>query len=89
VTNDTDERYRKTDLHITIDEYQREFLENGDGGDVNVSRLVRATLDAVIPPAEQPDAPPDRGGWDVDVAYNGPVSDLPRATAVQRTAADE
>jgi len=69
------DRRSKTAFHITIDEYQREYLDTKAGSEVNVSELSRAALDAVIPPSAQPDDPPDRG-FDVDVDLDGPLSHL-------------
>jgi len=75
-------------LHITIDGYQREYLEDGAGGQVNVSELVRATLDDVIPPSEQPDDPPDRR-FEVDVDLDGALSHLAQTNGSDPATNDE
>ena len=75
-------------LHITIDGYQREYLEDGAGRQVNVSELVRATLDDVIPPSEQPDDPPDRR-FEVDVDLDGALSHLAQTNGSDPATNDE
>jgi len=65
---------RREDLHITIDEYQAEYLEGAE--DVNTSELCRAAIDAVIPDSELPATQPDRK-FTVLVSYEGALSELP------------
>jgi len=82
VSNDASGSQHKVTLHVTIDEYQQQFIESGDGDDLNVSELTRACLDAIIPATKRPEEPPDRD-FDVEVAYDGPLSELPQTNGTQ------
>jgi len=79
-----DDMAEKVTIHVTIDEYQRRFLRHThDGQEVNVSELTRATLDALIPASKRPDDAPDRD-FDVSLAYNGPLANLPETNGTSQ-----